>query len=383
MTAENRLNALLQVPQGSFELVRQPRDNKLRAWDAADEYLLQHLYESGVISPQLRILILNDAFGALGVALADYSPASWSDSFLAQQALHTNLALNGYPEGQVSINHDIDMGAGPVDLALIKIPKTLALLEHQLYQLRKALHAGSQIVAAGMARYVHRSTLARFEAILGPTSTTFARKKSRLILVQRDHSLNQGQSPYPDCYELEVNRVFSLINHAALFSRDRLDAGTRLLLEHLPIDSSIRDIIDLGCGNGVLGMIAAELNPDSRLLFCDESYMAIASARQNFQTAFGDAREAQFQVGDGLEGVGSESSDLILINPPFHQQHQMGDTVAWRMFQQSHRVLRKGGELRIVGNRHLGYHAKLKKLFGRCTLIASNHKFVILSARKT
>jgi 16S rRNA (guanine1207-N2)-methyltransferase len=52
------------------------------------------------------------------------------------------------------------------------------------------------------------------------------------------------------------------------------------------------------------------------------------------------------------------------------------------MFMEARRVLVEGGELRIVGNRHLGYHAKLKKLFGNCTTVAANKKFVVLSATK-
>jgi len=110
--------------------------------------------------------------------------------------------------------------------------------------------------------------------------------------------------------------------------------------------------------------------------------MAVASARENFHNAFAAMREAEFRVTDGLQGVDSESRDLVLINPPFHQQHSIGDSVAWQMFKDARRVLRKGGELRIVGNRHLAYHAKLKKLFGNSITIAANKKFVILSAIK-
>ena len=97
---------------------------------------------------------------------------------------------------------------------------------------------------------------------------------------------------------------------------------------------------------------------------------------------FAGAREAEFRVGDCLQGVEANSRDLVLINPPFHQQHSIGDAVAWQMFKESRRVLQAGGELRIVGNRHLGYHAKLKKLFGNCETIAANRKFVVLSARR-
>lgn len=372
----------LLLPQGEFELQRRPADSRLQAWDAADELLLKHVHDARFLSADTRLLILNDAFGAIAVALANHPVFSWNDSWLAQQALRDNLLANGYPVTEVSTNDDLELPAAPVDCVLIKIPKALALLEHQLYALRPLLHHDSRIVAAGMARHIHSSTLELFETILGPTTTTRAVKKSRLVLVQRDHSLNEGQSPYPDSFELEVDRSYRIVNHASLFSRDRLDPGSRLLLEHMPVADRYRRIVDLGCGNGVLGLIAAALNPAATLLFRDESHMAIASARENFRAAFAGERQAEFVVGDCLQGVDSESQDLVLLNPPFHQQHSAGDAVAWQMFKDARRVLVRGGELRIVGNRHLGYHAKLKKLFGNCSNVGANKKFVILSAIK-
>jgi len=372
----------LQLPQGEFELQRNPRDDQLQAWDAADEFLLNYVDDIQVLSRQARVLILNDAFGALSLALAEHQVYSWNDSYLAQQALRDNLLANGYPADQVKTNSGIDLPSVAVDCVLIKVPKTLALLEHQLHRLRGILHRDSCIIAAGMARSIHTSTLELFESILGPTTTTRAIKKSRLILVERDHSLNEGQSPYPDSYELEVDRCYQILNHASLFSRDRLDQGSRLLIEHLPVDPDYRRIVDLGCGNGVIGLVAAAFNPAASLTFCDESYMAIASAEANFRAAFAQARDAEFRVGDCLQDVADNSQNLVLINPPFHQQHSVGDAIAWRMLKDARRVLEQDGELRVVGNRHLGYHAKLKKLFGNCETIASNKKFVILKAVK-
>ena len=373
---------LMAVPQGDFELERNPRDELLQAWDAADEFLLTHLDEIKVLSRHGKLLILNDAFGALAVALANHPVYSWNDSFLAQQALRDNLRANGYPVDQVKTNPGINFPTVAVDCVLIKIPKTLALLEHQLYALRRVLYNDTHIFAAGMARNIHRSTLDLFETILGPTTTTRARKKSRLILVERDQSLNEGKSPYPDSYELLLDRIYRVLNHASLFSRDRLDRGSQLLLENVPVEDGVRHVVDLGCGNGVIGIIAAALNPGASLLFCDESYMAIASAEDNFKNAFAGSRSATFRVGDGLRGVDSSRYDLVLINPPFHQQHSVGDAIAWQMFKQARRVLIPGGELRIVGNRHLAYHSKLKKLFGNCEAIASDSKFVVLSSIK-
>jgi len=380
--ASNDSRKSMLVPQGEFSLKRNPDDDSLQAWDAADEFLLKHIDETRPLSGNSRVLILNDAFGALALALANHTLFSWNDSFLAQQALRDNLLANGYPADQVRTNSTIDFPGAAIDCVLIKVPKTLALLEHQLYALRPLLHHDSRVIAAGMARNIHSSTLDLFETILGPTTTTRAIKKSRLILVERDQAINEGQSRFPDSYDLQVERDYHIVNHASLFSRDRLDAGSRFLIEHMPIGEAYRDIVDLGCGNGVLGLIAAAMNPASTLLFCDESYMAIASARENFRSAFATAREADFIVTDCLQGVDNDSRDLVLVNPPFHQQHSIGDSIAWQMFKDARRVLRKGGELRIVGNRHLAYHAKLKKLFGNYSTIAANKKYVILATIK-
>jgi 16S rRNA (guanine1207-N2)-methyltransferase len=373
----------LLVPQGEFELLRTPRDDQLQAWDAADEFLLQHIDEIKVLSGPGKVLILNDAFGALAVALANHPVYSWNDSCLAQQALRDNLVANGYPVDQVKTNSGVELPSVAIDCVLIKIPRMRALLEHQLYSLRAVLHHDTHIFAAGMARNIHNSTLELFETILGPTTTTRARKKSRLILVQRDHSINEGQSRYPDSYELLVDRSYKIVNHASLFSRDRLDRGSRLMIENMPVAERYRHIVDLGCGNGVLGIIAAALNPGAGLLFCDESHMAISSAEENFQAAFAQTRSAEFRVNDCLQEIASASQDLVLINPPFHQQHIIGDKIAWKMFKDAHRVLVDGGELRIVGNRHLAYHAKLKQLFGNCETIATDSKFVILNSVKS
>jgi 16S rRNA (guanine1207-N2)-methyltransferase len=87
---------------------------------------------------------------------------------------------------------------------------------------------------------------------------------------------------------------------------------------------------------------------------------------------------ATFVLGDGLMKFASASADLILCNPPFHQQNSLSDQTALSMFKQSKRVLRPGGELWVIGNRHLNYHRCLARLFGGYTLIASNAKFVII-----
>ena len=108
--------------------------------------------------------------------------------------------------------------------------------------------------------------------------------------------------------------------------------------------------------------------------------MALESARLNFSQAPGDPSRARFYSTDGLRAFNDDSADLIFCNPPFHQQHSIADNVALAMFKQSARVLRADGALWVIGNRHLGYHKKLRRWFSRVELVASNAKFVILKA---
>jgi 16S rRNA G1207 methylase RsmC len=114
--------------------------------------------------------------------------------------------------------------------------------------------------------------------------------------------------------------------------------------------------------------------------------MAIASTTENMRNT-PSTPNVSFYISDSLNQINFELDntrpDLILCNPPFHQAHSIGDHIAWQMLKQSHDVLENRGELWIVGNRHLGYHVKMKKLFGNCRTIAGNTKFVVLASVKT
>ena len=268
---------------------------------------------------------------------------------------------------------------GPFDRVLIRVPKTLALLEEQLIRLHGQLAPGAQVIAAAMIKHLPRAAGDLLEKYIGPVQASLAVKKARLLTatpVQKAAPV----SPYPTRYRLDQPAI-ELLNHANLFCREDLDIGTRAFLPHLPRALGNLRVADLGCGNGVLGIVYALGNPQAQLTLVDESYMAVQSARENWQAILGD-RPADIRAGDGLAEQPMDSLDLVMCNPPFHQQQVVGDFLAWRMFTQAKTALARGGELWIVGNRHLGYHLKLKRLFGKVEQVAATPKFVILRAIK-
>ena len=215
----------------------------------------------------------------------------------------------------------------------------------------------TRILAAAKARDIHTSTLELFERILGPVRTSLAWKKARLIHCE-PASRDLQPNPYPTVWPLEQT-PYRIHNHANVYSRASLDIGARFFLAHLPAGVG-GQIADLGCGNGVIGLSALALNPEARLLFIDESYMAVDASRLNVQhNRPEDLARCEFRVNHSLDGIADGSLDLVLCNPPFHQQQAITDHLAWQMFLAAYRCRKPGGELRIIGNRHLGYHIRI------------------------
>lgn len=351
--------------------------NPLLAWEAADEYLLQQLDETEIRGP---VLILNDTFGALSCALAEHSPYSIGDSYLSELGSRENLRHNGIAESSVTfLDSTADYPQAP-GVVLIKVPKTLALLEQQLRALRKVVTAHTRIIAGAKARDIHTSTLELFEKVLGPTTTTLAWKKARLINCTFSNP-QLAAAPQTLSWKLE-DTGWTIHNHANVFSRTGLDIGARFFMQHLP-ENLDGEIVDLGCGNGVIGLSLLAKNPQANVVFVDESPMAVDSSRLNVETNLPEAFErCEFMINNALSGVEPFRFNAVFCNPPFHQKHALTDNIAWEMFHHARRCLKINGELYIVANRHLDYFHKLKKIFGNCATIATNNKFVILKAVK-
>ncbi|WP_105167562.1 methyltransferase [Pseudoalteromonas sp. T1lg23B] len=357
------------------------KNRSLQAWDAADEYLIDYVLEHH--NQAQRILVLNDSFGALTCALkaidSQRQIVNASDSFIAHQACQYNLLENHIESDEIRYLDSLNALPCDIDLVLLKIPKNAGFLAHQL-SLLSHLPANIKVIAAGKAKEIHTSTLKSFSHFLSEPTTSLAVKKSRLIFSET--TAKPVMSKFPVSWPLEKTE-FILSNHANVFSRDSLDIGARFFMNYLPQGKKPLKVIDLGCGNGVIGLVTLHNMPNAQLTFIDESAMAVASAKDNVAKNVPDAlSRCQFIQNDCLSDFTSGSADLVLCNPPFHQAQAITDHIAWQMFVQAKHVLKKGGELRIIGNRHLDYQDKLNRLFGNCKIIGNNKKFTVLSTIK-
>jgi len=363
-------------------------NRSLQAWDAADEYLVNYISEQGLINDTSKVVIFNDTFGALtaNLCLKGNQVYCINDSFLSEQGIKHNLEQNHLATDNIHHLTSLDALPNDIDLVIFKIPKSKSLLTEQLLKIKNTCSENLIFVAGDRAKDIHSSTLKVFEKHLGTTTTSLAVKKARLVFCQLDNK-STYQSPFPTIWELEptypATTKFTISNHANVYAREKLDLGARYFLQSLPAVAENTKVIDLGCGNGVLGLTLLAAQPLANIHFVDESYMAIASAKANIEKNLpNDISQCEFTVNDCLTDIDDRDIDLVLCNPPFHQQTATTDHIAWQMFNDAFRALKKGGELRIIGNRQLAYHIKLKRIFGNCKEIATNNKFVTLSAKK-
>lgn len=352
------------------EIKRYPvrKNDLLQGWDSADELILQHMKQLDLAGK--RILIINDHFGALSCGLEGLDCTTYTDSFVSMMGIRNNSNQRIRP-----INN-LKALSGEYDYVLIQIPKNMSFFEDILCHLTQHLHAQSKVICGSMVKHLAPTSFDLLNKYIGKTSTSLAQKKARLVFA--DFELAKVQSPYPLSIKIESFEN-PFINHSNLFSRDKLDIGTRFFLDHIP-RGPFKSILDLGCANGIIGIKAKMTNPDARIYFSDDSAMAIESAKTNYENNFKD--EASYFWTNCFEGQPKNSLDLVLCNPPFHQGNTIGDFIAWQMFQDAYDALKVGGTLRVIGNSHLGYQMKLKKLFGNSNIIATNSKFIICDAKK-
>lgn len=151
-----------------------------------------------------------------------------------------------------------------------------------------------------------------------------------------------------------------LTSDAGVFSRDGVDYGSRVLIEHMEIPHDAK-VLDIGCGYGPIGLIAARLAPQGHVTLIDINERAVELARHNAQANAID--NVSFAPSDLFSAVGTGQFDVILSNPPI----RAGKAVVHQLFEQSWKHLVPGGTIWVVIQKKQGApsaRAKLEEIYG-------------------
>ena len=167
----------------------------------------------------------------------------------------------------------------------------------------------------------------------------------------------------------------NLWSQEGIFSWDRIDPGTTLLLSVLP--SLAGRGADFGCGVGVIARVLLAGTKVTQIDLVDIDRRAIAAARRNVV----DPR-AMFHWADVRTLVGLKELDFVVMNPPFHDGGREDRALGQAFIQQCHRTLRDGGKAWLVANLHLPYESVLSAAFSGVALRAESGGFKVYEATK-
>jgi len=375
----------MQTAWGTHTVARPhtERASPLRAWSAADVLALDHL----ALQPDLgRVLIVNDDFGALTCPLAERDIVVWTDSVLSRRAIAANLAAAGSaPLTSTQVLTGSELPTGEFDTVLVRIPKTSALLAHQLVAIRAVCKPTTRVLGTGMARHIHRSTVDLFETVIGPTTTSRATKKARLVHSTLDPAARLAANErLAQQLSFTTSTGLRVLENPGTFSAGHVDIGTSLLIDFLrgteaPGQGAV--VADLGCGNGILAAAAAQVWRQAQFVLVDVSDLAVAAARLTWaENDLGDRMIAY--AGDGFDATADSSFDIVITNPPFHHGHALDNAMTDRLLADAARVLKSDGTAYVVVQRHLQLHHRLSRSFGSITIASKHPSHVVLVAQQ-
>jgi len=171
---------------------------------------------------------------------------------------------------------------------------------------------------------------------------------------------------------------FRFVTDAGVFSRDRVDFGSLLLMEAMEIGPA-DTVLDLGCGYGPIGMVAARLAPQGFIYMVEINERAAELARRNL--AANGIANAEVRVGDGLAPVAGIAFDTILTNPPI----RAGKATVYRLLEEAWAALKPGGSLWVVVQNKQGAPSmkqKLQELFGAVEDVDRKAGYRVLRAQR-
>ena len=165
---------------------------------------------------------------------------------------------------------------------------------------------------------------------------------------------------------------------AGVFSRGEVDTGTKVLLEALPEEMG-GEILDLGCGWGVIGISIARKWPEAKVTMADVNTRALELSRENAKR---NRAEVICAESDGMAAFEGKAFDAVVTNPPI----RAGKQVIYKMFADAAKCLKPGGALYLVIRKQQGAESCVKYLqtiYGSVEKLDKSGGFWVLKATKT
>ncbi len=276
------------------------------------------------------------------------------------------------------------------DVAALLLPKGKAAALQSIWDAYQALKPGGRFFFAGANAEGAKTYIRYAEDLFGPIAVRAYRKGCRVGVAAKPLSSQplpmRFQEPwlahdYFQRFDVEIHgRPIHLYARPGVFSWDRLDAGTKALLDAMQIGVDDH-VLDLGCGCGIVGVTAALLAAQGQVLMLDADINAVVSARQT--VAANGVVNATVDLSDCAAVVENRDFDVVVTNPPFHQGKATQYDVAYQFIRDAARLLKPGGRFYLVANRFIPYEDAIRDKLGEVDTVYEDSRFKVLLGRQT
>ena len=173
-------------------------------------------------------------------------------------------------------------------------------------------------------------------------------------------------------------RYFRFLTSSGVFSKKRVDLGTKVLVNHMILPEK-GYVLDVGCGYGVIGIVAAALNPNLHVVMVDVNKRAVKLAKRNIR--INGVSNIEVRCGNLYEPVRGMIFDCILSNPPI----SAGLAIVKAIITEAPKYMRCGATLQMVVKSKIGGE-RLRQIFegafGNSRVLARESGYRIIMAKK-
>ena len=250
---------------------------------------------------------------------------------------------------------------GSFDAATLRLPKGRESLRMLLHAAVSRVRPGGNVWLYGANDEGARSAEPLLGSVLREVRTVEARGHCRIwrgIRGAGPAQLRSALSDWESRFTVELpGGAVRVLTYPGLFAHGRLDDGTRLLIESLPLKLPGLQVLDFGCGAGVIALALRQRFPEAELDLVDSDALAVEASRRNLPGA-------RVHLGDAWSALpGSDRFDLIVSNPPFHRGKEEDFELIRKLIDGAAQRLRRRGALLVVAQRRLALGRWLEDRF--------------------
>ena len=350
-----------------------------KIYNSAQEYLYNAFKEKNS-GDSSAVLVLNDDAGVLCALLAKngVKVIAVHDSLIAKDSYQQIAYQNQIEKSSVnymSTQEFYDSEPLGVHSVLMNIPAHLEYFKEQLNLIRKHVDANPVLLSSGMVKHISPNAKDIIQKVWGGTKASRVVKKAILFQTTPNPKLISSSVSERSTNDVDLKEYGCYKTYPGVFSAQKLDQGTRLLLENVPTDLSGVGV-DLGCGYGVISKVVLEkCNAVQKLFATDISSAAVESTK----ISVSGVEVIQCQ---GLQHSSLKNLNFVLSNPPFHTQSQLDVKMMHRLINDVYDALDVNGVFVMVGNKGMKHGQFLHKVFKNVDRIAANNKYEVYKCTK-